>query len=84
MKINSEHIKEIEDYASNLIINESSDNLIYHTIEHTRRVVANALIIGKEENLEKDEMNILLASAWFHDTGYIRKYEGHENERGSA
>jgi len=80
MRINSELLKEIEKYASGLIIKESSENLTYHTIEHTRRVVKNAGIIGAKENLNEDEMNILLASAWFHDTGYIRKYQGHEAE----
>ena len=80
MKINSEHLKEIEKYASDLIIKESSANLFYHTIEHTRQVVKNAEIIGTKENLNEDEMNILLASAWFHDTGYINKYKGHEAE----
>ncbi|NOZ47711.1 MAG: HD domain-containing protein [Chlorobi bacterium] len=78
MKINKELLIEIEEYVSGLIINESSKNLTYHTIEHTIQVVKNARIIGNEENLIEDEMNILLASAWFHDTGYIKKYEGHE------
>jgi len=80
MKINSELLKEIEKYVSDLITKESSENLTYHTIDHTRRVVKNAEIIGAKENLNEDEMNILLASAWFHDTGYIKKYQGHEKE----
>ena len=80
MKINSELIKEIEIYARALITKESSKNLSYHTIDHTRQVVKNAEIIGAKENLNENEMNILLASAWFHDTGYIKKYQGHEEE----
>ena len=80
MRINSELLKEIEKYASDLIIKESSVNLTYHTIEHTRDVVKNAKIIGAKENLSEDEMNSLLAAAWFHDVGYIRKYQGHEAE----
>jgi HD superfamily phosphodiesterase len=80
MRINSELLKEIEQYASDLIVKESSEYLTYHTVDHTRRVVKNAEIIGASENLNEDEMNILLASAWFHDTGYIKKYQGHEKE----
>ncbi|MBT3243284.1 MAG: HD domain-containing protein [Bacteroidetes bacterium] len=80
MKINSELLKEIEEYVSDLILRESSEFLNYHTVAHTRRVVQNAEIIGIQENLNEDEMNILLASAWFHDTGYIKKYQGHEQE----
>lgn len=80
MRINLELLKEIEKYSSDLITKESSDNFVYHTIEHTRQVVKNAETIGTRENLNEDEMNILLASAWFHDTGYTKKYQGHEKE----
>ncbi len=73
-------LKEIEKYVSDLLVRESSEKLTYHTIDHTRRVVKNAEYLGVCEKLNKDEMNILLASAWFHDTGYIKKYQGHEKE----
>jgi HD superfamily phosphodiesterase len=80
MKINSELLEKIEQYASDLIVKKSPKNLTYHTIDHTRRVVKNAEIIGAAENLNEDDMYTLLASAWFHDTGYIKKYLGHEKE----
>lgn len=79
-RINTEFLKEIEKYACNLIQKESSENLMYHTIEHTKDVVKSAQLIGKKENLEEDNMNILLASAWFHDIGYTKIYYGHEKE----
>ncbi len=80
MRINSELLKEIEKYSSDFITKESSVKLTYHTIDHTRQIVKNAEIIGTYENLNKDEMNILLTSAWFHDTGYVKNYKGHEKE----
>jgi len=80
MKIKIKMLEEIEKLVSDLITKESSENLSYHTINHTRLVVKNAEIIGSKENLDEDEMNILLTSAWFHDTGYIKKYQGHEKE----
>lgn len=80
MRINSELLKEIEKYASDLIVKESPETLTYHTVDHTRQVVKNAKIIGAAENLNEEEMNILVASAWFHDTGYINKYHGHEKD----
>ena len=80
MRINSALLKEIEKYTSDLIVQESSEHLTYHTIDHTKRVVKNVETIGACENLTKDEMTILVASAWFHDTGYIKKYQGHEQE----
>ncbi len=80
MKINSELLNEIEKHVSALIINESSDKLIYHRVSHTKLVVQNAKTIGVSENLNESDLNILLASAWFHDTGYTIKYNGHEEE----
>jgi len=80
MRINSELLLEIEEYVNDLIINKSSEDLTYHTIEHTRRVVKNSGTIGASENVNEEEMSILLAGAWFHDTGYIKKYHGHEEE----
>lgn len=80
MIINSELLIDIEKYVSDLLTKEPSKDLLYHTIEHTRRVVRNAETIGARENLEEAEMNVLLASAWFHDTGYTKKYQGHEIE----
>ena len=77
MRINSELLKEIEKYAGELIIKESSKDLTYHTIDHTRRVVKNAELIGAKEKLNREETDILLASVWFNDTGYIKKYNLH-------
>ena len=80
MKINADLLIEIEKYTSELIIKKTSENLTYHTIEHTQNVVKNAKLIGQAENFSKDEINILIASAWFHDIGYIKTYQGHEAE----
>ena len=80
MKINSELLKEIEKFSCDLILKESSEKLVYHSLEHTKRVVKDAEIIGSNESLDNDEINILLTSAWFHDTGYTKTHQGHEEE----
>ena len=80
MRISLELLKEIEKYCSDLLKKESSEKLVYHAIDHTWQIVKNAEIIGAGENLNEEEMNILFTSAWFHDLGYINKYQGHEEE----
>lgn len=80
MKINSELLNETEEYVCKLIAEKSPENLIYHTLEHTKSVVRNAQLISKNENLTEEEMNILMISAWFHDIGYLKIYTGHEKE----
>ena len=54
--------------------------MCYHNIEHTRRVVNNVEIIGRYEKVSEEEMFILKATAWFHDLGYVKAYDGHEDE----
>jgi len=80
MILNIELLKEIEKFTVEVITKKSPKDLSYHTIDHTQRVVRNAKLIGHKENLSDEEMNILLACAWFHDIGYISKYIGHEDE----
>lgn len=54
------------------------DKLLYHDLSHTEEVVEIAKILGKASDLSEKQLEILIIAAWFHDTGYIEKYEGHE------
>ncbi len=55
----------------------NTDNL-YHNIDHTIEVVEKVKEIGAGEGLDEDELEIVILAAWFHDTGYCIKSEGHE------
>lgn len=74
---------EIIDKASKFSIKLLKENLppsnIYHNINHTKEVVKNCNEIGRNCNLNDIEFEILILSAWFHDTGFIKSYYGHEN-----
>lgn len=55
--------------------------LVYHNIHHTRSVVAHAITIAAHYDLEEEDRFVLLAAAWFHDTGQMfARPEGHEEE----
>ncbi len=43
-------------------------------------VVESAKLIGEHSGLSKEEMEILLLAAWFHDTGMTNLYTGHEEK----
>jgi len=77
-KIDLTTVKEVEQHVSELLTKELPMGLVYHTIDHTRQVVKNAKMIGIEENLNENELNMLAIAAWFHDVGYMRQYQGHE------
>ena len=71
-------LPDVEAYVNELLTKEYPDGLVYHNIDHTRRVVKQAEIIGMHENLNKEDMDIVKIAAWFHDVGYLKKYHGHE------
>lgn len=71
-------LPEVEKYVTGLLTKELPEGLVYHNLEHTLRVVKQVEIIGINENLSKEEMNIVKIAAWFHDVGYLKKYMDHE------
>jgi predicted metal-dependent HD superfamily phosphohydrolase len=77
-KIDATAVREVKQHVSELLKKELPMELVYHTIDHTRRVVKNAEKIGSMENFSEDELSILLIAAWFHDVGYTSQYKGHE------
>lgn len=79
-KIDIDLIKEAGIYVSKLLEEKLPDKIEFHTIDHAKCVVDNSEFIGRQSGLTEDEINIVKLCAWFHDTGYILKVEGHEEE----
>ena len=71
-------LPEVEKYVTARLTSELPEGMVYHNIDHTRRIVEQAEIIGTHENLDEEEMNIVKIAAWFHDVGYLKQYTGHE------
>lgn len=55
-------------------------SLLFHNLRHTLEVVAAVLEISQHEKLSTEEVEIAQIAAWFHDTGYLIRYLGHEDE----
>lgn len=53
---------------------------IYHDLNHTKQVVKNTKEIASNCDLTEKEMELIILAAWFHDTGFIKKYDDHESE----
>jgi len=71
-------IQESEKYIRNLFEKEIHESLIYHDILHTEYVAGQATIIGQNSGLSPEEINIVTVAAWFHDSGFISRSDGHE------
>jgi predicted metal-dependent HD superfamily phosphohydrolase len=54
--------------------------LHYHNKAHTQFVVDSAIQIANHYQLGDSDFFIVIAAAWFHDTGYSKSRKGHEDE----
>ncbi len=61
----------VESHVSNLFEQGDDTKLAYHNLEHTRKVVSRTKEIAGHYNLIENDMLIVHAAAWFHDTGYL-------------
>jgi uncharacterized protein len=57
---------------------ELPKHLFYHSIEHIKDVYESAKAIAKAENITKEERDLLLTAALFHDSGFIIDQKEHE------
>ncbi len=73
-------LKKVEIYVRKILEDNLSEKYCYHNILHTEEVINFCKKISKETNLSKKEEEILILSAWFHDTGFTKTYKGHEEE----
>ena len=55
-----------------------SPKLTYHSHFHTEMVVKECRTLAPAAELSEDDTENLLLAAWFHDTGYLDVYDGHE------
>lgn len=71
-------VKEAQAYVAELLARELSPKLTYHSPAHTEAVVKECRALAPAAGLSADDTEALLVAAWFHDTGYLDVYDGHE------
>src|SRR5690606_39175947 len=72
-------IEVVEKYVFDLFKEKLSSQFVYHNFNHTLDTVEACKSLSKGYNLSEEDFEILLLAAWFHDTGYIYTYKGHED-----
>ena len=81
-KPHTPRLKLVDEYIRELFRDELPDGIKFHDANHTlhptRGVVANANRIAKSEKISEPDIELLIAAAYFHDTGYIREYKKNE------
>jgi predicted metal-dependent HD superfamily phosphohydrolase len=65
-------------YITDLFTSELSNKYVYHNLNHTRQVAEACAEAAEVYSLPPRQRELLQLAAWFHDSGYVRTYEGHE------
>ncbi len=71
-------VNQAENFVKHLFETKLSTINFYHNIDHTQRVVERIIQLAEWEGCSNDEQKKLQLVAWFHDTGFVEKDEGHE------
>ena len=77
-----ELVSKIAAYVSKCFESDTTGNLIYHNLEHTKDVVGHSQEIATYYGLNKTETLDLIAAAWFHDIGYLYTTPAKHEEKG--
>jgi predicted metal-dependent HD superfamily phosphohydrolase len=71
-------VQQAQAYVEPLLKNDLDPRLTYHTLAHTAYVVKQAHTLADTAKLAPADTELLLVAAWFHDSGYLDTYDGHE------
>ena len=78
----TKRLKIVDQYVRELFRDELPAGIKYHNADHTlhptKGVVAVANNLAKLEKVSELDRELIIAAAYFHDTGYIREYEKNE------
>jgi predicted metal-dependent HD superfamily phosphohydrolase len=71
-------IDKVKEYVVEYIDANFPDEMCYHNVMHTLDVVDAVQIIGEATKVSLQDMEVLIVAAWFHDTGYFKGCQDHE------
>lgn len=72
-------IQQACDYIIGQLETRLDPTLFYHGLHHTIDVVHTAMDIARLEGITDDEsLALLRTAAWYHDSGFMSTYQGHE------
>lgn len=71
-------LRSAEAYAHQLLSKHLHQGFFYHNWEHALDVTRRATIYAREESIPEAEARLLTTAGFFHDTGFTRVYDGHE------
>lgn len=71
-------LKNVENYATEILETQLPPNSVFRDLKYTRKVVDAVQTIGTNEKLSIEEIELVQIAAWFRNTGYSDTYLGYE------
>jgi uncharacterized protein len=73
------NIEEAEAFVMNLLHSQLPPDLYYHGVHHVLDVVSATATLAENEGItDAVTLNLLRTAAFYHDSGFTRTYDGHE------
>jgi class 3 adenylate cyclase len=72
-------LQDLEEAILEKLKEELPKDLYFHNIEHAQQVYTQVEVLGRSEGLPDQDLLILKTAGLFHDIGYLKSYEGHED-----
>lgn len=69
-----------EKHVTSILRNDLPHTFVYHNLGHTQRVVKYTQELIEGEQVSENEATALTLAAWFHDIGYAKTIEKHEEK----
>lgn len=76
--INNMHYDQAHSFLIEKLEQELSPDLTYHNAHHTRSVIEATQLLCEHEKLDEHYTKVLVTAALFHDAGFLRSYQDHE------
>jgi predicted metal-dependent HD superfamily phosphohydrolase len=73
-------LEEVKKYTLSYFDSHHDAELVYHNLKHTKDVVAATTQIANHYQLSDEDFFVVIAAAWFHDTGYYTDKADHEHK----
>lgn len=73
-------LDDVKNYVLAYFATQHDSKLVYHNLAHTQDVVKSTIQIANHYQLNEKDFFIVVAGAWFHDTGYFEDPINHEQK----
>lgn len=73
-------IEKTKHFTTNLFLKKLDSKYVYHNLKHVNRVVKSTMELIDHSELDEEQREVLILTAWLYDIGFTKGHENHEEE----